>query len=53
MARMRGKVAMELIENDRAESYSFEPAKGYESEELEESRYRLEKRPRREDTEVD
>lgn len=42
----------ELIENDGAESYSSEPAESLESEELERS-YRLKKRSRREDTDVD
>lgn len=42
----------ELIENDGVESYSSESAKRSESEELQRN-HCLEKRPRREDTDVD
>lgn len=53
MARLRGRIVKELIENDRVTSYSSEPVERCESEELEGSDYYLEKRPRREETEVD
>lgn len=51
-ARVMGRIARELIENDGAESYSSEPTERLGNEELEKS-YRLEKRPRKEDTDID
>ncbi|XP_021626982.1 uncharacterized protein LOC110625651 [Manihot esculenta] len=42
----------ELIENDEVESYATEPTRRSESEELERG-YRLEKRPRKEEADVD
>lgn len=54
VARVKGMIARKLIENNKVESCSFEPAERSGSEEIERKRsYRLEKRPRREDTDVD
>lgn len=52
IARTRGLVVREFIKNDEAESYSFELTERSESEELERN-YHLEKRPRREEKDVD
>lgn len=48
-----GRIARELIKNDGTKSYSSKPIEKDESEELEGNHYRLERRPGREDTEVD
>lgn len=51
-ARVRGRIVRELIENDGVESSSFDMAERLGSEELERN-YRLEKRLRREEADVD